>query len=298
MASKLKHIFVPGPENNHYPYLFQAAGAAVAITALLFLYGISQWHGSYLASHTNENLGAVIASVLIDQTNSERQGENLNELSLSPKLIAAAQLKANDMAEKSYFAHTSPEGINPWYWFRKVGYRFSFAGENLAVNFRDSSAVTRAWMESPGHRANILNQEFSEIGIATAEGRYKGRDSIYVVQLFGSPYDQPDSGLGEEGDSSTEPVLDPTEQMAAIAQAGIVDSLFVRPALLYSILFITFSLIVIAALLYSIRHKGSKDHRRTILIYGSAILLAIACIAFATLSSLQSGLQIATQVSF
>ena len=69
----------------------------------------------------------------------------------------------------------------------KNGYRFKYAGENLAVNFSDSAEVERAWMNSPGHRANILNGKFTEVGIAISFGKYDGRDVVFVAQLFGRP---------------------------------------------------------------------------------------------------------------
>ncbi len=90
------------------------------------------------------------------------------------------------MAENEYFAHTSPEGVTPWYWFEKVGYDYNFAGENLAVNFTEAERVDQAWMDSPSHRRNIINERFEDIGIATAEGRYRGRRAYFVVQLFGT----------------------------------------------------------------------------------------------------------------
>jgi hypothetical protein len=96
-------------------------------------------------------------------------------------------MKANDMATKGYFAHTSPEGLSPWYWFKQAGYDFVYAGENLAVNFSDSAEVDKAWMNSPGHRDNILNTKYTEVGIATANGMYQGRPTTFVVQEFGRP---------------------------------------------------------------------------------------------------------------
>lgn len=132
-------------------------------------------------------LAAVISSVLVDLTNKDRKEEELGTLTMNPVLVAAAQAKANDMAEKGYFAHVSPEGIDPWHWIREAGYSFTYAGENLAVNFSDSEDVVSAWMGSPGHRANILNGTFTEIGIATAVGEYKGEKTTFVVQMFGTP---------------------------------------------------------------------------------------------------------------
>jgi hypothetical protein len=91
------------------------------------------------------------------------------------------------MASKGYFEHTSPQGLTPWYWFENVGYNFSYAGENLAVNFSDSRDVTNAWMNSPEHRANILSGDFTQIGIATAQGVYNGQQVVFVVEEFGTP---------------------------------------------------------------------------------------------------------------
>src|SRR3989344_4740191 len=89
------------------------------------------------------------------------------------------------MASKGYFAHVSPEGQSPWYWLKQAGYSFSYAGENLAVDFSDSADVSRAWLDSPGHRANILNKNFLETGVAISKGMYQGRETTFVVQFFG-----------------------------------------------------------------------------------------------------------------
>jgi len=129
---------------------------------------------------------SIAPDVLVELTNIRRDDEDLRELRVSPLLTEAAQKKANDMASKGYFAHTSPEGVTPWYWFDFVDYNYRYAGENLAVNFTEAEQVDKAWMESPTHRDNIVNEKFEEIGIATAEGEYKEREAIFVVQLFGT----------------------------------------------------------------------------------------------------------------
>ena len=134
-----------------------------------------------------DQMAAVITSALVDLTNKDRNKESLESLTVNPKLVSAAQAKADDMAQKGYFAHNSPEGLTSWHWFRQADYAFAHAGENLAVNFSDSIDVERAWMNSPTHRANILNGNFTEIGIATAVGEYKGKRTVFVVQMFGTP---------------------------------------------------------------------------------------------------------------
>ncbi len=130
---------------------------------------------------------SVLVSALGALTNQERQNDNLPALAVNPLLSEAAQLKANDMVTKGYFAHTSPEGKTPWYWLAEVGYQYNYAGENLAVNFIESQDVTAAWMKSPTHRANIVKGAYTEMGSAIATGTYKGKESVFVVQIYANP---------------------------------------------------------------------------------------------------------------
>ena len=180
-----KKYFVPHKGNSYKPHLFREASSLgiFSLVILLFILAVS---GRYILTRIDLT-ALVLPKVLVDYTNDDRSTEQYGHLAISTTLEKAAQLKANDMATKSYFAHNSPEGKNPWYWFEQAGYEFSYAGENLAVNFDDSLDVNKAWMKSPGHRANIMNKNFTEIGIATAEGMYEGRRTVFVVQLFGRP---------------------------------------------------------------------------------------------------------------
>lgn len=132
-------------------------------------------------------VGAVLPSTVIELTNDERQDNNASPLRRSAVLDAAASMKAQHMAEKGYFAHFAPDGTSPWYWFDQAGYTYAHAGENLAIHFTDSDEVVEAWMNSPTHRANIVDGKFTEIGVGTAKGRYDGHRTVYVVQLFGTP---------------------------------------------------------------------------------------------------------------
>lgn len=135
----------------------------------------------------NQLFTAVLPSVLINLSNINRAEAKLPKLFVSTKLQKAAQLKAEDMALKSYFSHNSPEGYAPWHWLDQVGYNYASAGENLAVNFNDSADVDLAWMNSPSHRDNILDKKYTQIGIATAKGIYHGQEVVFVVQFFGKP---------------------------------------------------------------------------------------------------------------
>lgn len=132
-------------------------------------------------------MAAVLPAVLADLTNDERHAQNLSTLSTNPILVHAAELKAQDMATKGYFAHTSPEGLTPWHWLDQVGYKYQYAGENLAINFSDSKDVTQAWMASPTHRANIVKDKYTEVGTGIATGLYQGKETVFVAQVYANP---------------------------------------------------------------------------------------------------------------
>src|SRR6185369_1735151 len=102
-------------------------------------------------------------------------------------LAQAAQAKADDMVAKQYFSHTSPDGRSPWDFISAAGYKYQAAGENLAVNYQQAEEVETAWLNSPGHRANLLNPVFKEIGIGVASGNFQGNNVTFVVQEFGTP---------------------------------------------------------------------------------------------------------------
>lgn len=154
------------------------------VLAIIGIFGVSVVDQYLLGS---PSLASVVSAVLVDLANGDRAANDVGLLTLNPTLTKAAQAKADDMAAKGYFAHVSPDGRNSWTWFKDAGYRFIYAGENLAVDFSDSEDVERAWMNSPTHRRNILDGHFTEVGIATARGTYKGRATIFVVQMFGAP---------------------------------------------------------------------------------------------------------------
>ena len=193
------------------------------------------------------NVAAVVSAILVDLANGDRAASSVGTLTVNPVLVAAAQAKANDMAEKGYFAHISPDGVEPWHWFKQAGYKFTYAGENLAIDFSDSGEVNTAWMNSPTHRENLLNPNYTEIGIATAQGMYQGRVTTFVVQEFGTPAvgkvsvavtqqvpenpaeiatAEPDTGavLGEQAPATPAPVKKPAAKPRAAALAPAPQS--------------------------------------------------------------------------
>lgn len=162
-----------------------------ALAAVVLLAGIVAFERFGLVSFPgpSEDLSAaVLAGSVVKLTNEERAAQDLPALSANALLTRAAQMKADDMAEKSYYAHVSPDGTIPPYWLNQVGYKYQIMGENLVIDRTRSEDVVSAWMGSHDHRVNILNPSFTEIGIGVAYGRYKGEDTIYVVQMLAKPY--------------------------------------------------------------------------------------------------------------
>lgn len=181
------HYFIPGVHNAYTPHFLRGNSLITLAAAVIILFLLALGVERLVIQSPSPQTAAVIASVLVDLANRDREAHGVRKLAVSPILRKAAQMKADDMAAKGYFAHNSPDGKTPWSWFDKAGYSFAFAGENLAVYFSDSSEVEKAWMNSPLHRANILNSHFTEVGIALAHGIYDGRDTVFVVQMFGTP---------------------------------------------------------------------------------------------------------------
>lgn len=181
-----KKTFIPHEGNRYHPHILKNEIISVILLVVIIV-EIGFFVQIFYVFDKTKFLAAVLPGVLTSITNEERQSFNLPPLKENPLLSSAAQLKAEDMAKNGYFAHTSPEGKTPWYWFDQVGYKYLYAGENLAVNFYESIDVSEAWMESPTHKANILKANYTEIGIGVAKGVFEGRNTVFVAQLFGTP---------------------------------------------------------------------------------------------------------------
>jgi len=171
-------------EHNHQDK-FWYRPTLIIILALILLAELVFIGQVLLVGRQESFIASVVPEALVSLTNEVRYPSNLPPLLASPLLNQAAGLKAADMAQRGYFAHVSPSGESPWSWFDRVGYRYKYAGENLAVNFIDSREVMEAWLASPGHRANIISSRYNEVGIGLAVGEYKGRRAVFVAQFFG-----------------------------------------------------------------------------------------------------------------
>jgi uncharacterized protein YkwD len=124
---------------------------------------------------------------IIDATNNERIKAGLPPLKASAKLEESAKIKTEDMITNQYFEHTSPSGKTVADLGNEVGYDYVVMGENLALgDFSNANDLLQAWMNSPGHRANILNTSYEDIGVYAAQGTYQGRTVWFAVQHFGT----------------------------------------------------------------------------------------------------------------
>ena len=181
----LKHYFFPHQTNNYRAKTLHHDHLLFYIILLLFIQSFYTFfkkvNPDILGYATNIQIEEILELV-----NTERQKSGLTPLTRSGELDKAAVEKASDMFSKNYWAHISPTGTTPWEFITKSGYKYVYAGENLAKSFDNSRDVVEAWMKSPTHRANILKPEYSEIGIAVKDGILNKEETTLVVQEFGS----------------------------------------------------------------------------------------------------------------
>lgn len=147
-----------------------------------------------------ENQVVLTKAKIIAQTNIQRYDNGgLPPLIENTTLDVAAKAKAEDMFLHQYFEHVSPSGVDPGRLVKNYGYDYIVSGENLILgNFKDEAEVLQRWMDSPGHRANILNNRYTDIGVAMVKGTYQGNTIWIGVQEFGLPLStcsKPDSNV-------------------------------------------------------------------------------------------------------
>ncbi len=183
MAKSLKQFFIACPENGFKPACVSSSFLFWYMFMLVFLHIIPILFFIYLPK--NFMFADITKAAIIRLTNRERQTVGLIELQSSPILDQAAQAKAKDMLSKGYFAHESPQGLTPWFWFKQAGYNYLYAGENLAIGFLEPEEVYKGWTDSFTHHQNLLSPNYSEIGVAVLSGEFEGRKTTIVVQMFG-----------------------------------------------------------------------------------------------------------------
>lgn len=126
------------------------------------------------------NDASSIQSEVLRLVNIERSKEGLSSLKLSNELSSVATKKSQDMADNNYFSHTSPTYGSPFDMMKQFGINYTSAGENIAQGYNSAEAVMNGWMNSPGHKANILSSNFGTLGV----GYVNKGGTTYWTQMF------------------------------------------------------------------------------------------------------------------
>ncbi len=184
----LHNWFLPHKDTHNKAHLISWQALFFYVCLFIFLQV-----GFSIISYTKPGVLGISANLenldqkkIIELTNTERQKLGLSPVSENEELDKAASAKADNMFTENYWAHFAPSGKSPWDFILGAGYRFTFAGENLAKNFYSSDDVVKAWMNSPSHRENLLNSKYKDIGIAVKMGVLNGQNTVLVVQEFGT----------------------------------------------------------------------------------------------------------------
>jgi hypothetical protein len=225
----LAHLFIPHQSNNQKARILHPSSLGLIVVFLIgFQLFLSLGHSSFpqvLGYAAN-----ISPSEVIRLTNTQRAANGLSLLTENSTLDSAALAKGNDMLAKGYWAHFAPDGTSPWSFFLKFGYKYQYAGENLARDFSDAGSAVSAWMNSPTHKENILNSHYKEIGIGVVEGSLAGADTTIIVQFFGSTL----SGSPSIPVAKAQDIASPTPSSKALGQALLPQASPVLPVVVES----------------------------------------------------------------
>lgn len=237
-----KLAVIPHKGNDYRPHIIRRYGLILLILVSMGLFLNSN---NSINSDVLGNQSDVTISSLLNQTNQARSQAGKAPLLLNDKLNQAAYLKATDMFANQYWAHNAPDGTQPWKWFGDVGYNYNEAGENLAKNFLSTSTVMSAWMASPEHKMNILNDHYADVGFAVVSGKLDNEPTLLVVALYGLAASNDVAGV-QRSFAAVETKLSLLSQIGVLIQSA-------SPALLGAL-----TLISMAAMAASLAHLNRK----------------------------------------
>lgn len=288
LLAGIRHLLIPHQSNNHKAKLLHPASLSVVV--VIFLFG--QFGLNFFTLVSPSVLGFasdITPEQVIELTNQRRMERGLNPLQLNSVLNEVAQRKAGDMFAFNYWAHVSPSGRDPWSFFQEANYRYLYAGENLARDFMNSSSVVDAWMNSPTHRTNILNNHYQEIGLAVVDGTLNGVETTLVVQVFATPTPmpiaiKPATPKPSLGESSVTSAIKPVLVESALAQStggevaapSMLSPFMITKTLAVFLLGLFFGVLALDAILVykrKIIRLSSKNIAH--LIFISSLLLAV-----------------------
>lgn len=240
MRHFLHHLFVPRESNNHRAKLLHHDSLLLIIASFLCLFSL------FAAVHsTNPQVLGIATNIstqeLLNLTNQERIQAGVAPLIMNGELSTAAQQKADYMFAHNFWAHIAPDGTTPWYFIKRSGYEYLYAGENLARGFTTAKATVDAWMASPTHKENMLSKNYKDVGFAVETGNLTGSETTLIVEMFGSRYSQTTNQQPTVNSQQTAIVPSPTvvvspvptqaqplqknaEQVAAVQNNPLIDS--------------------------------------------------------------------------
>lgn len=245
IKKNFRHFFIPSETNNFKAKLLHLDFLTFYLLLAVF-FGLLYNKTTLSVFYQGAVLGAttdITAEKLFELTNKERIKYGLSPLKYNQTLANAAYEKAQNMLKLNYWAHYAPDGTTPWDFFMSSGYKYKYAGENLAKDFSLADAVVAAWMDSKTHKENILRKEYDEIGFAVVDGYLTGHQTTLVVQMFGSPITKTIQPVSINLENKTSPVLgnaknyQPLINLKKISQDYTIIFLIILLAILFLDLF-------------------------------------------------------------
>lgn len=264
-------MYFPHEGNNFRAKLLHPSGFFLIKVALVGLQIVMQF---MIVSPFPKIMGYA-ANISVDEvvrlTNVKRAENGLPPLTINDTLSKTAKAKGEHMLANGYWAHVAPDGTEPWAFFRDGGYKYRFAGENLARDFSDANSAVEAWMASPSHRENILSDRYRDIGIGVVEGDLDGVDTTIIVQFMGTrfadtlPADSIASGASSEESTPQALTSTPSAEVAGTAQARepqvLISPFVTTKGVSIAIVAVLMVLLVVDALVISkrrIRRAGGR----------------------------------------
>lgn len=186
MFKIIKDFLVPTERNQYLPHALSPAMFVVYFVLTIVLV-LSPAYVRHLQLANLAGNPSFDGEEMVKLINSSRSALSISSLQINQTLVEAAGDKASDIFTKQYFAHVSPENKTPWDFLRGRNYTYNLAGENLAIDYSTATDAHIGFMDSPTHRANILNPLYTEVGVSVTQGIFKGQPSMLVVEYFGRP---------------------------------------------------------------------------------------------------------------
>ena len=231
----LVHYLYPHTSNNQKPRLLHTSNLfllSILLIAYQVILQVLPLAGVKILGYASN----IPPDEVIHLTNIKRQEAGVADLQYSAVLAQAARAKGEHMLANNYWSHIAPDGTEPWKFFIDSGYKYRYAGENLARDFSDPGSAISAWMASPSHKDNMLSGKYKEIGVAVVEGDLNGVETTIIIQLFGAQLVDtvPQIPIAEAGEgpsagiSATIPTLTPTLIPTVAPVAQITPTVFIE----------------------------------------------------------------------